>query len=78
MATVRMVVTITGTRNGEDWPKAGGTIDVPDAEAADLIAAGLAVAAEPAKVQTATAPAPEKATAKKAARKATAPKAEER
>ena len=41
---VRMLTTISGTRNGVDWPKAGGTIDVPDNEAADLIGTGLAVA----------------------------------
>lgn len=42
---VRMLVNISGTRNGEDWPKAGETITVPAAEAADLIRQGIA--AEP-------------------------------
>lgn len=51
---------ITGTRNGEDWPNAGESIDLPDAEAADLIAGGLATPAE-----KAAAPAAEKAAAPK-------------
>jgi len=42
---VRMRVAISGSRNGEDWPPAGGEIDLPDEEAAHLIAQGLA--AEP-------------------------------
>lgn len=51
---------ITGTRNGDDWPDAGESIDLPDAEAADLIAGGLATPAE-----KATAPAAGKAAAPK-------------
>jgi len=43
---VRMKINITGSRNGEPWPAPGGTLDVPDHEAADLIAAGYAVAAD--------------------------------
>lgn len=35
---VRMRVHITGYRDGEPWPAVGGTIDVPDGEAADLVA----------------------------------------
>ena len=38
---VRMIVEISGTRDGEEWPRRGGVIDLPDAEAADYIAAGL-------------------------------------
>lgn len=34
---VRMRTTFTGFRNGEPWPPVGGTLDVPDHEAADLI-----------------------------------------
>lgn len=45
---VTMTTHITGTRNGEEWPAVGGTIELPDGEAAHLIAAGLAVPAEPA------------------------------
>lgn len=42
---VRMVAHVSGTRNGEDWPKPGEFITVPAAEAEDLIRAGIA--AEP-------------------------------
>lgn len=62
---VQMRVLITGTRNGEDWPAVGGVVDLPDAEAQDLIAAGLAVPA--------AAPEPEKAAAPKARSKRPAP-----
>lgn len=41
---VTMTAAISGTRNGTAWPPIGGEIDVPDAEAADLITAFLAVA----------------------------------
>lgn len=43
---VRMKIHITGTRNGEDWPAKGDDIDLPDTEAADLIANGYAQLAE--------------------------------
>ncbi len=39
---ITMKTQISGTRDGADWPAPGGTIDVPDGEAADLIAGGLA------------------------------------
>jgi len=43
-----MIVTmrrqISGTRDGVDWPAPGETIDVPDDEAAGLIALGHAEA----------------------------------
>jgi hypothetical protein len=42
---VVMVAAISGPRNGIDWPRPGQTIDVPDREAAELIASGLAKAA---------------------------------
>lgn len=38
---VRMIVEISGTRDGEEWPKRGEVIDLPEAEALDYIAAGL-------------------------------------
>ena len=44
---VRMIVEISGTRDGEEWPKRGESIDLPDAEAADYIAAGLCEADNP-------------------------------
>ncbi len=37
-----MRVNISGTRNGQDWPRVGESIDLPDAEAVDLLNAGLA------------------------------------
>lgn len=44
-----MNVSVTGTRDGQKWPPAGGEIEVGDQEGADLCAAGLAdPVAEPA------------------------------
>jgi hypothetical protein len=40
-----MLVDISGTRDGAEWPRRGGLIDVPDHEAADLIANKFAEAA---------------------------------
>lgn len=37
---------ITGVRDGQPWPLAGGVIDLPDAEAEALVGAGLARPAE--------------------------------
>jgi hypothetical protein len=54
---VTMKATISGTRDGADWPAVGEVVHLPDAEAEDMIAAGLAVPAP--------APEPEKATAPK-------------
>lgn len=34
MARIRMLVQITGLRNGHDWPGIGEVIDMPDDEAA--------------------------------------------
>ncbi|GLP71043.1 hypothetical protein TUSST3_76630 [Streptomyces sp. TUS-ST3] len=42
---VRMKVTISGTRDGQPWPAQGGIVDLPDEEAKQMVAAGLA--AEP-------------------------------
>ncbi|MGH3439998.1 MAG: hypothetical protein ACRDRN_26585 [Sciscionella sp.] len=39
---VRMKVEMSGARNGVLWPKRGGVIDLPDAEAADMCRAKLA------------------------------------
>ncbi|MCX5112207.1 hypothetical protein OOK13_40270 [Streptomyces sp. NBC_00378] len=33
---------MSGTRNGQDWPPAGGTIDLPEAEAESLLTIGIA------------------------------------
>ena len=37
---------ISGARDGLDWPDVGGSIDVPAAEAHDLVAMGLAAYAD--------------------------------
>ena len=39
---VRLVRHISGTRNGAPWPMPGEYLEVPDAEAAELIAIGIA------------------------------------
>lgn len=39
---IKMKQHITGFRDGERWPEAGGELVVPDQEGADLCAAGLA------------------------------------
>lgn len=50
---VKMVGSITGTRNGEPWPEVGGEIVLPDSEGAELCALGMAVpVAEPEKPET--------------------------
>lgn len=55
---VKMKVGMTGTRDGVDWPPAGGCVDLPADEAAHLCAAGLAEPCpEPDVPETATAPA---------------------
>lgn len=40
MALVKMKIGIGGYRDDEPWPPPGGTIDLPDHEAADIVAAG--------------------------------------
>ncbi|ARF75685.1 hypothetical protein B7C62_28085 [Kitasatospora albolonga] len=60
---VRMKVTVSGTRDGEPWPEKGSVVDLPDGEAKQLIAAGIA--AEPddePEVEEATAPPAEAST----------------
>lgn len=39
---IKMTGKVSGTRNGADWPEVGEVIDLPDHEALDLIAAGMA------------------------------------
>jgi hypothetical protein len=39
---VRLLASISGSRNGVDWPPPGVIIDLPDAEGADYCASGLA------------------------------------
>lgn len=43
---VRMLITISGLRDGEPWPPAGGTVTLPAAEAAQVIANGYATPVE--------------------------------
>ncbi|MER5892282.1 hypothetical protein [Streptomyces sp. NPDC001876] len=61
---VRMKVTLSGTRDGVDWPPKGEHVDLPKDEAAHMVAAGLATAdTESAPdVEEATAPEPETST----------------
>lgn len=56
-----MKIRIAGSRNGVRWPVAGTVVDLPDGEAADLCAAGLAAPVADL--------APEKATPRKSAEK---------
>ena len=42
MPKVKMLIKLSGTRNGEDWPNLGETLDVPKQEAESLIANGFA------------------------------------
>ena len=64
---VKLKVSISGTRDGAEWPPVGSPIDLPDAEAAQMIAAGLAVECA-APVETATADTSKVETRKRARR----------
>jgi hypothetical protein len=46
MRTVQLLITLTGTRNGEDWPPLGGLMDLPDDEAEGYVRNGYARYAE--------------------------------
>lgn len=50
---IRMKGDITGTRNGEQWPRPGGELDVPDDEGATLCASGMAEPVKDDKTETA-------------------------
>ncbi len=39
---IRMKVQVSGTRDGQEWPGKGAEVDLPDDEAAQVCAAGLA------------------------------------
>jgi hypothetical protein len=39
---IRMKTAVSGSRNGELWPPRGGTLEVPDDEAAALCSNGMA------------------------------------
>lgn len=69
-----MIASISGTRDGVDWPQRGEVADLADGEAADMIAAGMAEPVEDVAAETATAPpAAENASAAPAKRKRKAP-----
>ena len=56
MAAVRMLLKLSGMRDGQEWPTAGEVLVCPDDEAASLIGTGLAVAVKAeAPVESATA-----------------------
>lgn len=50
---VTMKVELSGTRNGQAWPRRGESVNLPDEEAAQLCASGMAETAK-GKVETAT------------------------
>jgi hypothetical protein len=64
-----MKIAISGTRNGQDWPPAGGTIDLPDNEATQLITAGIAADPSADEQEVAVGESPETATAPDTAEK---------
>ena len=51
MALAKLLVSISGTRNGEDWPRAGSIVELPDDECAQLVQQGNAVLADLAEEQ---------------------------
>ncbi|WP_405799280.1 hypothetical protein [Streptomyces sp. NBC_01506] len=54
---IRMKVQMSGTRNGQRWPKVGETADIPTGEATHLVASGIAEQApDEQPTQTATTP----------------------
>ncbi len=58
---VQMRVQVTGTRDGVEWPAPGSVVDLPDEEAASLIAGGMALRVAGQEPETASAPEPETA-----------------
>ncbi|MET8172846.1 hypothetical protein [Streptomyces clavifer] len=56
---IRMLVEMTGTRDGQPWPAKGREADLPTAAAAHLVASGIAeeVRAQPAEEAAADKPA---------------------
>jgi hypothetical protein len=56
---IRLRVDVSGTRNGVPWPPRGSVIDLPDDEAVQYCAGGMAIpVAEPEPVETAVDPEP--------------------
>lgn len=67
---VKMIVQLSGTRDGKPWPGRGEVVDLPDEEAAQMCASGMAETAKsgtekavPAKAET-TEPEPAETTEK--------------
>lgn len=58
---IRLIGTMSGTRDGVDWPPRGSTFELPDDEAAQLCSNGMAepVAELDADVEKAVPPPPE-------------------
>lgn len=76
---IKMVVEMSGSRNGQPWPKRGETVDLATGEAQHLVASGIAVEVHgsEAPVEKATAPAAETSKTPEA-EKPKAPAAEKR
>jgi len=55
---VEMLIKIGGFRDGAEWPDVGGTIEVPDHEAGDLLGNGYAKEATDEDATTTADPAP--------------------
>ncbi len=49
MPKVKMLIKLSGSRNGDDWPDAGDTLEVSKDESANLLANGYAEAVKAAK-----------------------------
>lgn len=58
MARYVMLVSLSGTRNGVDWPPRGGVVDLPESEGAKYVRGGIARRVG---VESATSPASETA-----------------
>jgi hypothetical protein len=54
MMRIVMTQIVSGTRNGVEWPAVGERLTVPDDEADQLIATGLAVADPAGEVESAS------------------------
>ena len=50
---VKLIVQLSGTRDGAEWPARGETVDLPDDEAVSLLGAGIAVPLGEAPVESA-------------------------
>lgn len=55
---IKFIQEVSGVRDGKPWPKRGELIDWADAEAADLIRAGIAEVDEPEPAAPVAAPEP--------------------